>query len=58
MLPRHSLPRERILTLNLSLMVKGQGSSLELLKGEKEDRMNDQGLTLERLANLTWRIGV
>ena len=41
------------MTVDLSPMVKGQGSALELLKGEREDRMNDQGLTLERLAHLT-----
>ena len=46
------------MTVNLSLVVKGQGSAPELLEGEREDRMNDQGLMSERLAHLTWRIGV
>ena len=57
MVLQHSLPSESIVTLDLSPVVKGQAFAPELLEGEREDRMNDQGLTLEHLAHLTWRIG-
>lgn len=41
------------MTVDLGPMVKEQGSAPELLKGEREGRMNNQGLTSERLAHLT-----
>ena len=48
--------QQLILTIDLSLVVKGHVYAPELLKSEREGRVNDQGLITECHTHLTWRI--
>ena len=45
-----------IVTVDVSPVVKGQVHAPELLKSEREGRMNDQGLTTENHTHLTRNI--
>ena len=49
-------PQRLIVTIDISHVVKGQVYALELLKSEREGRMNDQGLMMEHHTHPTRNI--